>query len=202
MFLRNIFILIITIIFCNSVIAQDDAKALLKNIQDKFDSINDLSAEITQLINGDINLKGKVYYKKENHLRFEFNNILIVSNGKTSWNYNKKQNKVIITNYDTEGDKIFSPRQMIYEYPDECKLSTYKSEGERILHLIPKNSSLSFKFVKLFITDDNLISKILIDNPPTDLIQLYLSNYKINKNLPNSLFSFSPPEGSQVLDLR
>ena len=133
MFLRNIFVLIITFIFCNSVIAQDDAKALLKNIQDKFDSINDLSAEITQLINGDINLKGKVYYKKENHLRFEFNNILIVSNGKTSWNYNKKQNKVIITNYDTEGDKIFSPRQMIYEYPDECKLSTYKSEGERIL---------------------------------------------------------------------
>ncbi|MCW8960740.1 MAG: hypothetical protein OQK29_04195, partial [Ignavibacteriaceae bacterium] len=79
MFVRNIFVLIITFVFCNSIIAQDDAKALLKNIQDNFDSIDDLSAEITQLINGKINLEGKVYYKKENHLRFEFNNMLIVS---------------------------------------------------------------------------------------------------------------------------
>ncbi|MCW8813253.1 MAG: outer membrane lipoprotein carrier protein LolA [Ignavibacteriaceae bacterium] len=202
MFVRNIFVLIITFVFCNSIIAQDDAKALLKNIQDNFDSIDDLSAEITQLINGKINLEGKVYYKKENHLRFEFNNMLIVSDGETSWNYNKKQNKVIITDYDTEGNKILSLRQIIYEYPDECELSTYDSEGEKVLQLIPKNNSLSFNSVKLFITDDNLISKVLIDDPPTGSIQVFLSNYKINKNLSDSLFSFSPPEGSQVLDLR
>jgi outer membrane lipoprotein carrier protein len=202
MIVRNIFILIITLIFCNSIIAQDDAKALLKDIQNKFDSINDLSAEITQLVNGKINLEGKVYYKKENHLRFEFNNMLIVSDGETSWNYNEQQNKVIITNYDTEGNKILSLRQIIYEYPDECELSTYDSEGEKILKLIPQNNSLSFNSVKLFITDDNLISKVLIDDPSTGSIQVFLSNYKINKNLSDSLFSFSPPEGSQVLDLR
>jgi len=202
MIVRNIFILIITLIFCNSIVAQDDAKALLKDIQNKFDSINDLSAEITQLVNGKINLEGKVYYKKENHLRFEFNNMLIVSDGETSWNYNEQQNKVIITNYDTEGNKILSLRQIIFEYPDECELSTYDSEGEKVLQLIPQNNSLSFNSVKLFITDDNLISKVLIDDPSTGSIQVFLSNYKINKNLSDSLFSFSPPEGSQVLDLR
>jgi outer membrane lipoprotein carrier protein len=202
MIVRNIFILIITLIFCNSIVAQDDAKALLKDIQNKFDSINDLSAEITQLVNGKINLEGKVYYKKENHLRFEFNNMLIVSDGETSWNYNEQQNKVIITNYDTEGNKILSLRQIIFEYPDECELSTYDSEGEKVLQLISQNNSLSFNSVKLFITDDNLISKVLIDDPSTGSIQVFLSNYKINKNLSNSLFSFSPPEGSQVLDLR
>jgi len=202
MIVRNIFILIITLIFCNSIVAQDDAKALLKDIQNKFDSINDLSAEITQLVNGKINLEGKVYYKKENHLRFEFNNVLIVSDGETSWNYNEQQDKVIITNYDTEGNKILSLRQIIFEYPDECELSTYDSEGEKVLQLIPQNNSLSFNSVKLFITDDNLISKVLIDDPSTGSIQVFLSNYKINKNLSDSLFSFSPPEGSQVLDLR
>jgi outer membrane lipoprotein carrier protein len=202
MIVRNIFILIITLIFCNSIVAQDDAKALLKDIQNKFDSINDLSAEITQLVNGKINLEGKVYYKKENHLRFEFNNMLIVSDGETSWNYNEQQNKVIITNYDTEGNKILSLRQIIFEYPDECELSTYDSEGEKVLQLISQNNSLSFNSVKLFITDDNLISKVLIDDPSTGSIQVFLSNYKINKNLSDSLFSFSPPEGSQVLDLR
>jgi outer membrane lipoprotein-sorting protein len=202
MFTRINFILIISVIFFNFSIAQDDAKVVLKNIQDKFNSITNLSAQITQSVNGKVNLKGKVYYKKENHLRFEFKNILIVSDGETSWNYNEKQDKVIITNYDTEGNKIFSIRQMIYEYPDECELSTYELEGERVLQLIPKENSLSFNSVKLFITDDNLISKVLIDDPATGLIQLDLSNYQINTNLPDSLFSFSPPEGSKVIDLR
>jgi len=202
MLLRNIFVLIITLVFYNSIIAQDDAKTLLKNIQDKFDSINDLSAEITQLVNGRANLQGKVHFKKENHLRFEFKDVLIVSNGETSWNYNQKQNKVIITNYDTEGNKILSIRQMIYEYPDECELSTYGSEGERVLQLVPKDNSLSFNSAELFINNDNLISKIKVDDPATGLIQVNISNYQLNKNIPDSYFSFSPPEGSQVLDLR
>jgi len=202
MFVRNIFILVISILFFSNTIAQDDAKVVLKNIQDKFNSISDLSADIAQLVNGKANLKGKVYYKKENHLRFEFKNILIVSDGETSWNYNEQQNKVIITNYDTEGNKILSIRQIIYEYPDDCELSSYEIEGKKVLQLIPKDNSLSFTSVKLFITDDNLISKVLVDDPAAGLIQLDISNYQININLPDSYFSFSPPEGSKVLDLR
>src|SRR5512139_3625561 len=102
-FLLTLFILSFTI---STSIAQSEAQELLKKIQDKFDSITDLSAKITQLVNGKTNLKGKAFYKKANNLRFEFENMVIVSDGETSWNFNKKQNKVIITNYDTEGNKI------------------------------------------------------------------------------------------------
>jgi len=202
MSIRNIIVIISSIIFYGNLLAQNDADILLKNIQNKFDSIYELSAEITQLVNGKVNLRGKVFYKKENNLRFEFKNSVIVSDGETSWNYNEKQNKVIITNYDTEGNKIFSIDQMIYEYPKKCELSTYESEELRVLQLIPKDNSLGFKSVKLFISDDNLISKVLIDDLASGSIQVDLSDYQINKNLPDSLFNFTPPEGSQVLDLR
>lgn len=202
MLFRISLILIIPMILFNHSIAQDDAKVVLKNTQDKFDSITDLSAQITQSVNGQVNFKGKVYYKKENHLRFEFKNILIVSDGETSWNYNEKQNKVIITDYENEGNKILSIRQIIYEYPDDCELSTYELEGNKVLQLIPKGDTFSFTSIKLFINGDNLITKALIDDPATGLIQLDLSDYQINKNLPDSYFSFSPPEGSQILDLR
>lgn len=194
--------MILTFTLFGSSIAQEDAKVLLKNIQDKFNSINDLSADITQSVNNKVNLKGKVYYKKDDQLRFEFKNNLIISDGETSWNYNQKQNKVIITNYDTEGNKILSLRQLINEYPDKCQLKTYELEGKKVLELIPEDNSISFIYVKLFIMDNNLISKVLVDDPATGIIQLDLSEYKINQNLPDSLFSFSPPEGSQVLDLR
>jgi len=188
--------------FVSSGTAQDNADAVLKNIQDKLNSITDLSAQITQSVNGKVNLKGKVFYKKDNCLRFEFDNMLIVSDGETSWNYNKKQDKVIITDYDTEGNKILSIRQIIFEYPEDCELNTIESEGKKVLELIPKDDTFSFNSVKLFIDSENLITKVLVDDPATGTIQIDLSNYQLNKNLPESYFQFSPPEGSQVLDLR
>ena len=202
MIARMIYLLIFILISINHSIAQENASVLLKSIQDKFDSINDLSAQITQSVNGKVNLKGKVYYKKENHLRFEFKNVLIVSDGETSWNYNKKQNKVIITDYENEGNKILSIRQMIYEYPEDCELSTYELEGNKVLQLIPKDNTFSFNSIKLFINDDNLITQAWIYDPAAGSIQLDLSNYQLNKNLEDSYFTFSPPEGSQILDLR
>jgi len=198
-FLLTLFIFFFTI---NSSIAQSDAQELLKKIQDKFDSITDLSAKITQSVNGKSNLKGKVFYKKENNLRFEFENMVIVSDGETSWNFNKKQNKVIITDYDTEGNKILSIRQLIYEYPEECKLSTINSEGTKVLELIPQDDTFSFNSIKLFTNSENLITKVLIDDPATGSIQVDLSDIQLNKDLADSYFQFSPPEGSQVLDLR
>jgi outer membrane lipoprotein-sorting protein len=195
-------IVIIIFSFVSHSIAQENASVLLKKIQDKFDSINDLSAQITQSVNDQVNLKGKVYYKKENYLRFEFKNILIVSDGETSWNYNEKQNKVIITDYENEGNKILSIRQIIFEYPEDCELSTHELEGNKVLQLIPKDDTFSFNSIKLFIDGDDLITKALVDDPATGTIKIDLTDYQINTNLPESFFNFSPPEGSQVLDLR
>lgn len=198
---------LMVIVFCSLTtlqlsIAQSNAQELLKNIQDKFSSITDLSAQIVQSVNEKVNLKGKVYYKKENHLRFEFDNMLIVSDGETSWNYNKKQDKVIITDYENEGNKILSIRQIIFEYPEDCELNTFEFEGNKVLELIPKDDTFSFNSVKLFIDSENLITNVFVDDPATGKIQIDLSDYQLNKNIPDSYFQFSPPEGSQVLDLR
>jgi len=196
------FVCVPLLLFFANSFAQDNAQTVLKNIQDKFVSITDLSAQLTQSVNGNVNLKGKVYYKKENQLRFEFKNILIVSDGETSWSYNQKDNKVIITDYESEENKILSMRQIIFEYPQDCDLSTYESEDQTVLKLIPKDDEFSFSSIELFIDGDNLITKALIDDPATGKIKIELSDYQLNKNLPDSFFQFSPPEGSQVIDLR
>jgi outer membrane lipoprotein-sorting protein len=199
---KSICLTTIVIVFISSVIAQENANDVLKKIQDKFNSIDDLSAEITQLVNNKVSLKGKVYFKKENSLRFEFKSSIIISDGKSSWNYNEKENKVVVTDYDNEGNKIFSINQLLFEYPKECELSSFESEGKKVLQLIPKTDSFSFNSIKLYLNDDNLITKVLVDDPASGNFQLDLSNYKLNTKLPDSYFSFSPPEGCQVIDLR
>ena len=199
---RAIYFFVLMIFLMNFSFAQENANDVLKRIQDKFNSVTDLSAEISQSVNGKLNLKGKVYFKKENNLRLEFKNILLVSDGETSWSYNEKDNKVVITSYESEGNKILSLQQLIYEYPAECDLSLVEAEGKIVLQLIPESNTFSFNSIKLFIDKDNLITRAIVDDPATGKIQIDLSSYQLNKNLPESLFSFTPPEGSQVLDLR
>ena len=199
----KIFIECIALIFCfSSSFAQDDAQEVLTNIQNKFNTINDLTAELSQSVNGSVNLKGKIYYKKENHLRFEFKNVLIVSDGETSWSYNKKDNKVFITDYESDGSKILSINQIIFEYPKDCDMSTFESDGRKVLKLIPKDDTFSFNSIQLFVDSDYLITKALVDDPASGEIRIDLSDYKLNTNLPDSFFQFSPPEGSKVIDLR
>ena len=194
--------IISSFVFCVSTLAQLDANEKLLELQSKFDSIKDLSADLTQSVAGKTNLNGKIFYKKENKLRFEFKNILVVSDGQTSWNYNMRDNKVIITDYETEGTNIFSIEQLIYEYPDECDLNAYEFEGQIILEFIPVSSNLNFNSVKLFIDDNNLVTRALYDDSATGFVQIDLSNYLLNSSLPDSYFSFIPPAGSEIIDLR
>ena len=46
-----------------------DGEKLLKNLQDKFDKVKDLSAEFKQSTNGKAVLNGRFFFKKEDKLR-------------------------------------------------------------------------------------------------------------------------------------
>jgi outer membrane lipoprotein-sorting protein len=200
--LKIIFIPLLSIVSINTILAQDSAKIVLEKIQEKFNTINDLTANISQSVNGTVNLNGMVYYKKENKLRFEFKNILLLSDGVTAWSYNQKDNKVVISDYESEGNKILSIRQIIFEYPEDCEMLTYKSNNQTVLDLIPTYDTFSFKSIKLFLNEEYLITQALIDDPAAGEIEINISDYKLNNNLPETLFIFTLPEGIQVIDLR
>jgi len=198
----NTLFLLILLLSTKLVIAQNDPNQLLEAVQEKFNALTDLSANLSQSVNGSVNVQGKVYFKKENKIRFEFTNILIVSDGETNWNYNEKENKVIISSYDEEDAGLLSIERIIFDYPDECELSTYMIDDQVVLKLVPQTSTFNFNSVKLWIADDNLVSRVLIDDPAAGLVQIDLTKYSIDKILPDSKFTFTPPEGSKVIDLR
>lgn len=198
------FLKIILLIFFPAILtAQTQKPELLNKLQNKFSSIESVSADFVQKSNDVVNLSGKLYFKKENNLRCVLNNSLIISNGKTSWNYNKKLNKVVISNYDSTDPSIFSLKNIILNFPDMCKVSDLSNDSSKVLQLIPKNNSvLNFKKAKIFMTKDNLVSKLLINDSNNNLIEIDLSDYKLNPVLPNSYFNFDPPKGSKIVDLR
>ncbi len=208
LFLMVIFILLV-VSPSVSLNAQDKGNQRLKSLQNKFETINDLTVDVVQKSGSKESatggLSGKLSYKKESAVGGKFHldlkNNLIVSDGSTIWNYNKRENKVIINNVDETDPSYFSFNSIVYTYPSQCTL-TSEQNGE-VLVLTPKeNSDLNFSKAKLWINKENLVTKITLENEGTGETEISFSNYKLNQNIADSKFKFTPPEGSTIIDLR
>lgn len=176
---------------------------LLKNLQDKFEKIEDLSAEFKQSTNGKATIAGKFIFKREDMLRIELKNSILISNGSTNWNYNQKENRVIISNSEENNASPLSLKKIVYDYPKECTVTSETNNGEEVLVFTPnKNSSIGYIVVKMWISKENLISRILMKDKADNLIQIDFSKYKLNQRISDSKFNFTPAEGSKVIDLR
>jgi outer membrane lipoprotein-sorting protein len=196
MFKMSLFICFFTV----NLFSVNSASDLLKSVQAKYESLSDFSADFQKTTNGKTDLNGKFFFKKENKIRLELKNLTIVSDGETNWNHNKKENKVIITEYNDSDPYAFSINKVLFEYPSKCLIST---EGENVLVFTPEsNSGLKFNSVKITVGADDLVNKIVIDDPNSGLTEVKITGYKINQNLANSQFTLTPPEGSSIIDLR
>ncbi|HSD64191.1 MAG TPA: outer membrane lipoprotein carrier protein LolA [Ignavibacteriaceae bacterium] len=199
--MKSLIFLIALTFICSYAFAQDTTDELLKSVQSKYDAQNSISVNFNKSGGTKEDFSGKLYLKKENKLRIELKNNVIVTDGQTFWNYDRKQKKVIINNYDASDPSEFSLHSFINVYPSKCDVSSGEEGDLKTLTLVPKTSELNFKTAKLYINDNNLVEKVMIENNNGKSI-ITLSGYKLNRNLPDSDFTFSPPEGIKVIDLR
>ena len=200
--LRGLFLIFI-LFFVVSVSAQDKGKVYLENVQKKYKSTNDLSADFKQLINGKASINGKIFFSKGNKLRLELKNSTIISDGTILWNYNKGQKKVVINNASGSDLSSFSIDKFLYDYPSKSIVTLEKEDNHDILVLVPKtDNNMNFKKSKIRVSQDYLIIEVSIENLSSAITNLQFSNYKLNQNFPESKFIFSPPEGTNVIDLR
>ena len=191
--------LIFLFVFTTIIAQEPDEK--LKSLQNKFETINDLTVDVIQKSGGAEVLSGKLSYKKNNKINLDLKNNLIVSDGVSIWNFNKKEKKVIINNVDESDPSFFSFNTFVYEYPSKCNI-TSEQNGE-VLVLTPKaNSDLNFVKAQLWINQDNLVSKVTLEGTGAGSTEVIFLNYKLNQDITDSQFKFIPPEGSSIIDLR
>lgn len=186
------------------------ATDILNKVQNKFRSINNFSASFSQIYKQTqeqtgTKVTGKILYEKKNKFNVDLNTISIISDGETIWNYNKKSNRVVISNHEKDPTS-FSLEMFIFDYPPMCDTKLIKDEnvknGDELLELIPKNQKLQFKIVRILVNPDGMISNLEI----TDYMDIHyifqFSNIKFNQDIPGSKFTYSPPKGIQIIDLR
>lgn len=196
-------IFLLTFLFFQLFIGVGSAQSLLKKVQNKFNSIKDISADFVQQTNGRESLKGKIKFKQKDKIRIELRNIIIVSDGKTNWNYNKKRNKIIISSVDKENPSVFSLRKFIEEYPQLSNVSEKREKNTFILKIVPKkDSGLNFNYTELYFNTAYQIKEIFIKGAEYGSIMIMFINYKENNGFKDSIFKITPSKGTETIDLR
>jgi outer membrane lipoprotein carrier protein len=185
------------------------AQEIIQNVQNAYKDIADAKAAFTQTVK---HSKGKsqsssgtLYIKKENKYRIETANQILITDGSTSWSYSPGKKQVIIDNYKETGN-TFSPNKYLFQYPENFYSDLEGSEhiggqDTYVLKLRPREPGY-VKSAKLWVDkNDWLIRKINIvtDESTTTFV---VKNVQLNIGLSNSKFTFTPPEGVEVIDMR
>ena len=174
----------------------------IEKVQSKFNNLNNFRSDFIQMSNNKVGLKGKFYFSKENNYRIELQNNIIISNGTTIWNYDKKRNRVVISNI--EDDPLaFSLREYIFNYPLKCNITEKKTDQNKIvITLKPKTDELNFKKAKLFLSDNYLINKIKVEDFNGSSFAFIFSNIKVDTHISSKLFQFINNSDAKIIDLR
>ncbi len=186
----------------------NEATNLLVKLQEKFDSIETIASDFNQafaLESGEqtSGINGKFYYKRVGHFRIELSKQVLISNGKSVWNYTKEKKRVVVSNIEDDPSSV-SLDKIVNEYPKNCdvKLLQKNSEGGFVLEFIPLNGKINFQSAKLFVGSDFIIDQIEIVDFNNMKMRFTLSTTKINSPIDDSNFLFTPTEGIKVIDLR
>ena len=202
---RIVFIFFLSIVLLNA----QSAKETIKKIQNKFNSIENFTANFSQSLfapsgNEQGKVSGKFSYKRKNKFVVELKNQTIVSNGEIIWNYDKKFNRVVVS-YLNDDPTSFSLEKFIFDYPPLCKSKMVKdaaNDSEFVLELVPKDNDLQFKLVRIWKSLDNLISKMELVDVGDMKYSFAFSDVKVNQELAAQVFTFNAPKGTKVIDLR
>ncbi len=147
-------------------------------------------------------MTGTFYFKKENRLRIEIKNRLIVSDGSTIWNLNQNENKLIISSYDSDYTS-FSLPQIINIYPNLCdKELIVNTPTRKTVRLVPNNNQLNFQSAEISVNNTSIIEKVIITDFNSMKFIFELSKTQTNIGLSDNLFVYEPEEGVEIVDLR
>lgn len=200
------FLYFLIFVFAVSVNAQD-GKSVLKKMQSKIKSADGFSSEFVQSFVNEQgkttqNLKGKFVYANDDKFVVDLKNQKIVSDGKTVWNYNKIQKKVIINNADDD-PSAFSIKRYLFTYPEYCSISSIKDpKFVNSIKLNPKNNDLEFSEVIIYADENYQIKKIYIIDTQNNKYLLELTKVSILEKVDSSTFKVDIPKGTKTIDLR
>ena len=150
---------------------------------------------------------GTVFFKKPSRMRWDYEiptQRVFVADGQTLWVYEPEESQVFKRDLSSAQLPValrFMQGEAQLDREFNITSLIPKNDGLVVLSLTPKTPSPDFKLLKLTVDAGNgeVKSSTLID-PTGNSNEIKFVSVKVNQDLPNSGFSFTPPQGVRVID--
>ncbi len=200
------------VLFCGQAQAQtSDDDVLLIRLQEKYRQIDALEATFRQTTTmpyddspqtstGSIVLSANSY-------RVETNSQTFVTDGETTWIFTPANEQVLVNDY-VRDESSFSLNDFLFEtgeHYDVQATGTTTMEGDEYytLRLAPRDDGTFIEHIVVWMrAGDALITRIEVTDVNDVHMRYDLTNITLNPALPSGIFTFSAPEGIEVIDLR
>lgn len=183
--------------------ANDAASTNLNNLLKNTKSMTASFSQTTKAGGKSQNFSGTMAVERGNKFRWDTKSPseqLIVANGSTMWVYDKDLQQVTKQSVSNQvGD---APALLLSGDPNQISRNftvTQPSKGKNYYVLKPKSDSANFKDLSISFNGGKPVMMVLNDNiGQTTTIKF--SGINLNKKIPASQFSFTPPKGVDVIN--
>lgn len=182
-----------------------NATAVAQRLQRQYQSVRSLQAQFTQTtgaqrLSGTISVRGEAF-------RMDLGSQVLVTDGTTLWSYSRDDEQVIVQDYDPN-QVGFSVGQIFTGYLDVFRVTgatRARLGGVRhdVLSLRPKSSGSTVRDATLYVrSSDAIPTRVRVRDTNGGTLAFELSNVRLNPSLGADTFRFTPPRGTEVVDLR
>ena len=195
-----------------------DGREVIRRQQQRYERLTSISARFTKshywkLVDQKTQLSGNLHVEKPNRFRFETRVQTVVSDGERAWNYTPENEQVLLSSYDrAKGDRSYE--KLLFDlillggYEDRYDprlAGEERVDGKRCyrVELTAREEESYIARVRLWVDRKLwLVRRAEYLNLNEDVTTYDISRLKVDAKLKPELFTFVPPDGVEVIDLR
>lgn len=210
---RSTFLVMLFVLMTQAAYAGEDAQSIIKKVQSKYKKTDSFTFLFDyhfkwKLTGKSQDLQGKMYFKKENNIRYELGQQLNITNGETVWQYSEGNNQVIIDKLKKNSKSLFMPKYFLFEYLDKfiaevLGVDMVKGRAVYVLKLDPRDKDDFVQSMKIWVPADTWITeKVEYTDLESNQIAYEFTSIETDRPMDPKLFTFNPESGMDVVDLR
>lgn len=183
----------------------------LEKLQTRYEEIESLQASFVQVIGSDFagdstRIEGSVILAG-NKYRVETPRETVVTNGETTWIYSPQDSQVVVNDADQQGSTV-TPETFLTSSAEQYEIQSTRSTTRggtphSVLSLTATDPSSRFREATLWVRrSDLLVTRLRATDRNGSTFDLRLQHIDLNPSIDGNPFTFSAPQGVEVIDLR
>ena len=204
-------LLVVLLLAGLSVPVQAQDASSLKALQARYDQLDELRASFVQVSASEFTsdssqIEGRVLLSG-NKYRVETPAQTVVNNGTTSWIYSPADSQVVVNDAEADASTL-TPQAFLTSSAERYDIASTRTTRRdetphEVLSLKAANDSARFEQATLWVRQsDRIVTRLRATDRNGATLDLRLYDIEVDPGFEDQPFTFSPPRGIEVVDLR